>query len=97
MVAFNKTVGIKKISISELTEDMNYVMITGKISSKYTSKSGTTFLKVSDEDSMIDVVVFKGSVKNIDKIKTGDFVKIIGKVERYREKLEIIAAKIEKL
>jgi aspartyl/asparaginyl-tRNA synthetase len=96
MLIFNKLVGIRKVPISELKEDMNYVKITGKVNSKYTSKSGTTFLRVSDKKSTIDVVVFRNSVENIDKIKTGDFVEVIGKVEKYKKKLELIAIKIEK-
>jgi len=94
MFSVNRFFEPKITEIKDITEDMNYVKIFGKITKITTSKSGTTFLKIKDATGSIDVVVFKNSIKGISEIKTGNKVEIIGKVDKYKEKIEIIAGQI---
>ena len=94
MFFFNKTVGIKKVSINEIVEDLGLIKFKGKVEYVYTSERGTTFVRISDENASIDVVIFKGSVKNVNEITTGKFVEVIGTVSKYKGKIEVIANKI---
>ncbi len=73
--------------------------ITGMVTSFYHSKKGHIFLKVADNTGEIDVVVFNSS-KEIEKVRNlelGDEVDIIGRVEEYKGKKEIILREIRKI
>lgn len=83
------------IFINQISESSNFVKIRGYVNGIETSESGTTFIEVSDETGRIDVVVFKNSVINIGDVKIGSFVEIVGRPEKYKEKMEIIANKIQ--
>ena len=85
----------KEIKIKDVSEDYNYLEISGKVTQVSTSKSGTTFLKIRDDTGVIDVVIFKNSIKDVENIKSGQEVKITGRPEKYKEKLEIIASSIQ--
>lgn len=91
----NKLVQPSQIEISQLKEGINYVKVFGEIKSKYTSKTGTTFLKVEDESGMIKAVAFKGV--STDSVQKGDFAEIVGETQEYKGELEIIVKKIRKL
>ncbi len=95
MFLSSRIIGPKETKIKDISEKYNYIKISGKVVEVSTSKSGTTFLKVKDDTGVIDVIVFKGSIKNIENIKTGKEIGIIGKPEKYKEKMEIIASSIE--
>jgi DNA/RNA endonuclease YhcR with UshA esterase domain len=72
--------------------------ITGMVNSVYISKDGHTFLKVADTSGEISVVAFKSS--NIDEVynlEVGDQISVLGRVEDYKGKLEIIAKEIKKV
>ena len=72
--------------------------ITGMVTSVYNSKDGHVFLKVADNTGEINVVVFKGS--NIDEayeLEVGEEISVLGRVEEYKKKLEIIAKEIKKV
>lgn len=71
--------------------------IEGMVNSVYVSKDRHVFLKVSDSTGDIDVVAFKSA--NIDlayDLENGDTVSVLGKVDEYKGKNEIIAQEIEK-
>lgn len=85
----------KETKIKDISEKQNYVEISGKVIQVSTSKSGTTFLKVKDDTGEIDIVIFKNSIKDVDKIKSGQEIKITGKPEKYKEKMEIIVSSIQ--
>jgi len=84
-----------RIKIEDISEKYNYIKISGKITEVSTSKSGTTFLKIKDETGIIDAIIFKNSVKNIDNIRAGQKVEVIGKVEKYKGKMEIIISSLQ--
>jgi len=72
--------------------------ITGTVTSVYISKDDHVFLKVADNTGEISVVVFKGS--NIDEayeLEVGDEISVLGRVEEYKKKLEIIAKEAKKV
>jgi len=95
MFLSTKLVHPKEIKIGYITEKYNYVEISGKITQISTSKSGTTFLKIRDDSGIIDAVVFKNSIKNLEGIKSGQKIKVIGRPEKYKEKMEIIVSSIQ--
>ena len=97
MIYFTKSSMTYTTKIVDITEDMNYVRISGIITRKYVSRSGTVFLKITDETSTIDVVVFPGSVKNINSLEVNQKVEVLGNVQKYKGKVEIIARKITPL
>jgi len=94
MFIANKRIEPRKVKISDVTECDEYIRVTGRIIKVASSKSGTLFFKLEDETGKIDIVVFKDSVRDAHKIRVGDFVEIMGRPERYKGKLEIIATKI---
>ena len=72
--------------------------ITGMITSVYVSKDYHAFLKVADNTGEISVIAFKNS--NIDaayEVENGDQVSVLGRVDEYKGKLEIIAKEITKV
>ena len=90
-----KLIKPKETKIEDISEKQNYVEISGKIIEISRSKSGTTFLKIKDDTGIIDAVVFKDSIKNIEEIKSGQEVIVKGKPEKYKEKMEIIVSSIQ--
>ena len=69
--------------------------IEGMVNSVYVSKDRHVFLSVSDSTGDIDVVAFKSA--NIDlayELENGDTVSVLGKVDEYKGKNEIIAQDI---
>ncbi len=93
----NKSFESEVIAINDVSETMNYMTIRGKINEKFTSKSETVFLKVSDDSGTIDVVIFKNSLTDIGDLKVGMNIEVSGKPDIYRGKIEIIANRIQVL
>jgi len=72
--------------------------ITGMVNSVYVTKAGHTFLKVADTSGEVSVVAFNNSnIDGVQDIEIGDQVSVIGRVEQYKGKLEIIAKEIKKV
>ena len=72
--------------------------IQGTVNSVYVSKDDHVFLKVSDNTGDVDVVAFKSA--NIDvayDLVNGNSITVYGKVEEYKDKLEIIAKEISRV
>jgi len=91
----NKSFVPETVPINQVSEDYNFIKIRGAVNRVVTSKSGTTFMEVSDGTGDINIVIFKDSILNIDEIKTDNFIEILGRPEKYKEKMEIIASKIQ--
>ena len=89
----NKSAQIPQLKIYELKDGMNLVKIVGRVTSKYVSKTGTTFLTIQDDSGKIKAVIFKGM--NNRRIRKGDRVEIIGDVQTYKNRLEIIVKQIK--
>jgi exonuclease VII large subunit len=86
----------KTTMISDIEEKMNFVLTEGFIINIRTSKSGTSFIRVEDSSGILNVVVFKNSIKGIDNLKENDKIMVQGKPEIYEGSLELIATKITK-
>jgi len=72
--------------------------VTGMITSVYVSKDEHVFLKVADNTGEVTIVAFKNS--NIDaayELENGDQISVLGRVDEYEGKLEIIAKEISKI
>jgi RecJ-like exonuclease len=81
--------------VSDVNLQQNLVKLEVKVISVFNSEGGTTFLKVKDDSGVIDVVVFKNSIPNINDIELDMTIEVLGKPEKYKEKLEIIANRIQ--
>ena len=69
--------------------------ISGMVTSVYVSKNMHVFLKVADNTGEISVVVFENY--NIDEayvLEVGDEVSVLGRIDEYKGKTEIIAKEI---
>ena len=51
------------------------------------------FISCSDEESIVDVIVFPKVYENLPNLKKGDIIKVEGKVERKKD-YNIIASNI---
>jgi RecJ-like exonuclease len=89
---------------NENTDKINNIKIgqtarvTGMVTSVYVTKNDHVFLKVADNTGEVTVIAFNNS--NIDlayDLQNGDQVSVIGKVDAYKGKLEIIAKEITKV
>ncbi len=94
IVQFNNetVVKIEDLKVGEME------MISGMVTSFYTSKDDHVFLKVADNTGEITVVAFKGS--NIDvayELENNDQISVLGRVDEYKGKLEIIAKEIKRV
>lgn len=92
----SKTIQPKEIKIADISDSPDYLVIRGNLTKIFTSESGTTFLKIEDETGAIDVVVFKNSIV-LPNLEIGKQLKITGKPQKYKEKMEVIAFKVRVL
>lgn len=81
------------LKINQITLDKNMIKVSGNVVK--ITRSETTFIQLKDETGSVDVVVFKGAIKNIDQIKIGEKVEVLGKPQKYKEKIEIVAVSIK--
>ena len=72
-----------------------YVDSIREINTKNNEKMA--FINGSDEIDKIEIIVFPKVYKNIDKINSGNILKIDGKVQKRFEKYQVVANKIERL
>ena len=69
--------------------------ISGMVTSVYVSRNMHVFLKVADNTGEVDVVIFENN--NIDEaydLEVGNEVSVLGRVDEYKGKKEIIAKEI---
>ena len=92
MYLANKSLEPESVKISQINLDKKYVAFNATIISIKKTET-TTFIKTKDETGIIDVVVL-GESLNISHLKTGMNVKIIGKTQKYKEKIEVLPLKI---
>ncbi len=94
LVQFNNenTVKITDLKLGQTAK------ITGMVTSVYVSKDEHVFLKVADDTGEISVIAFKSS--NIDiayDLENGEQISVSGRVDEYKNSLEIIAKEITKV
>ena len=72
------------------------VTVEGTVDKYYTSKDGHVFFDIYDFSGSVDVVAFRNSnIEGAYTIKDGDKIKVTGKVQEYKNALEIIASTID--
>lgn len=79
---------IDKINKEHIGED---VKLIGRISSIFETEN-VYFVKLTQPNTM-DVLVFKNKEQNLSLVK-GDYVEIIGKIDEYEGKIEVIGHRI---
>lgn len=90
-------VKIKNIS-SYLSKYVKCVVLINKIKTLQTKNNETmAFISASDEEGMLDFIVFPKYNKLLNNIKTDDLVMIIGKVEKRLNKYQVNVTNIERL
>ena len=90
-------VKIKNIS-SYLSKYVKCVVLINKIKILQTKNNETmAFISASDEEGMLDFIVFPKYNKLLNNIKTDDLVMIIGKVEKRLNKYQVNVTNIERL
>ena len=91
-ITTEEVIAIKDVKIGQIER------VTGMVTSVYVSRDDHVFLKIADNTGEISVVVFKGS--NIDEaydLEVGEEISVLGRVDEYKGKLEIIAKEIRKV
>ena len=83
-------------NISELNEQMagGSVLLKGRVDSAWSSK-GTLFFQLNDGTGKMQAVIFNPSEEQKQVIAKNAFVAVTGKVQVYKNALEIIVAKVE--
>ena len=86
------------VKIGSINDDYigHIVSIPGEIE-KIKINDGTVFINLVDSTGNIDVVVFENTAKGekINGLEKGQNITVIGKVEFYKNGLEIVASSIE--
>lgn len=91
----SKSMELPQTKVNQITVDdigMN-ARLCGNIISKSVSKNQHVFLKLQDETGIIDIVAFNSSAKSLGAydVEKNDNVCIVGQVNEYQDKLEVIA------
>lgn len=91
----------KKVEISSIGEEMigHNVKVNGSVESA-SINDGNIFISLADGNSSIDIVMFKQNAKNnavAYNLKKGDFIIVEGKVNFYRNDLEIVADSLKRI
>ncbi len=71
------------------------IRVQGTISNIYTAKGGHKIMTLTDSEESIKAVIFAGSVDiPLNTLKKGQEVNVIGKVDEYKDELEIIVGEL---
>ncbi len=83
-------------NISELNEQMagSSVLLKGRVDSVW-SRQATLFFQLNDGTGKMQAVIFNPSEEQRQLIAKNAFVAVTGKVQVYKNKLEIIVTKVE--
>ncbi len=72
------------------------VTLDGVVGKPYASKDGHVFFDLSDSTGTIKAVAFRSSnIEAAYELKEGQQITLTGKVEEYKDALEIVASKID--
>ncbi|MCX8178530.1 MAG: OB-fold nucleic acid binding domain-containing protein [Candidatus Aenigmarchaeota archaeon] len=80
----NKLMEPEKVRISQITLDQNYVLLNATITSVQT-KSNIVILTIKDDTGTIQAVIYE----NQTSLKPGDRIELLGKPQKYKEKIQI--------
>ena len=97
-------VGSQSVKVGQVTASLagSTVNVTGYASDVYLHRNGHVFFNLRDERDKVRVVVWESIAEelgysgvNISAIKNGDRVQVVGKVEMYQGKPEIIPVRAQ--
>jgi aspartyl/asparaginyl-tRNA synthetase len=91
----------KMVKISDVNEKLvgQTILVNGTVDS-VSIKEGNIFIKLTADKDSIDVVMFKQQAENSADayiLKKGDFLTVAGKINFYKNELEIVASSIKRL
>jgi exonuclease VII large subunit len=91
------SVSTNTISIAEASNFIGQkITLKGTIEDYRLSKDGHAFFKITDLSGTMPAVAFRNSnIENAYTLKDGQKIVISGKIQEYKESLEIIASKID--
>jgi len=69
------------------------VRVCGEVSSNYSSKTGHQFLKLKDSTGSINIVIFNTTAKKFNL--NSDSICVVGTVDEYENRLEMIAKDVK--
>ena len=89
-----------EVKINEITKYFDKTITTvgllEKVKTIKTKKNDTmAFLEISDETGKLDYCIFPNRIDYVNRIKKGDLLKIVGKVEKRFDKYQIVVNSIE--
>lgn len=75
------------------------VKVCGEITSKFISKTKHVFLQLKDDTGRIDIVIFNKTAEKLNayKLNKQDKICVVGSVDEYQDKLEIITREIKEM
>ena len=94
----SKTIELKQTNINQISpeDEGKNVKICGNVSSKSISKTNHVFLRLRDDSGSIGIVIFNNTAKKVDlNFDRNDNICVVGSVDEYENKLEIIAKNIK--
>lgn len=91
-----------KVEIGDISHDMvgNYISLSGYIEDGPQWDKGNLFFILGNGKENIKVIMFAKETKKqqeLKELKKADRVHVIGRVDEYKNELEIIASSIEKI
>ncbi|MDI6807162.1 MAG: OB-fold nucleic acid binding domain-containing protein [Candidatus Aenigmarchaeota archaeon] len=94
----SQTLELPPTAINLLTIDDigKNIKICGEITSRFVSKTNHVFLQLKDDTGKIDVIIFNNTAEKLNAYELNQSkICVIGSVDEYENKLEIIVKKIE--
>jgi len=88
----------RPVKISEINPEMlgKVVKACGEINNLYISKNGHIFFKLFEENSSIKCVIFNSTASKINKeLKEKENICVLGKINEWKDELEIVVSGIE--
>jgi len=85
------------IDIRDMPENIGErVTVKGTVDKYYTSKDGHVFFDLHDSSGIAKIVVFRNSnIEAAYNLQDGEKIIVTGKVQEYKNNLEIIVSKID--
>ena len=92
------TIELKQTNINQINpeDEGKNVKICGNVSSKSISKTNHVFLKLRDNTGSIGIVIFNSTTDKVNmNFDKNSLICVVGSVDEYEKKLEVIAKNIK--
>ena len=94
----SKTMELRQTNINQITpgDEGKNVKVCGNVSSKYMSKTNHVFLKLWDGTGSMEIVIFNSTTGKVNlNFDRGSSICIVGSVDEYEDRLEVIAKDVQ--